>query len=176
MKKRLTWKGAVAAAGLALITMLAPAGAQTDVPAKRGDSQEPVVDTYNKQPDPSGKNQDFDAATYEKAPDPQGEDRPSPAPEQTKRGDSQKPPLDTYDDVPEAQSSVEKPSQNDVSDLEKPRLGDEQKPVVPSYDKRPDPKGESQKFDAVRYEQDNDANDGLPAELQMKVLEGSVKE
>ena len=125
MKKRQTWKGAVVAAGLALITMLAPAGAQTDVPAKRGDSQKPVVDTYNKQPDPSGKNQDFDAATYEKAPDPQGED---------------------------------------------------QKPDAATYNKKPDPSGVNQKLDALRYDQDNDASDGLPAELQMKVLEGSVEE
>jgi hypothetical protein len=74
MKKRQTWKGAVAAAGLALITVLAPAGAQTEAPGKRGDSQKPVVDTYNKKPDPSGVNQKLDAVRYQQENDANRED------------------------------------------------------------------------------------------------------
>jgi hypothetical protein len=143
MKKIQTCKGALLAAGLAL-ALLAPASAQTQDPAPRGDSQKPVVNTYDKRPDPSGKNQDLEATTY--------------------------------DGLPGAQSTTTAPSQNDVSNTEKPKLGDDQKPVVPSYDKRPDPKGDAQKLDAVRYDQQNEDNDGKASELEMNVLEGAVEE
>lgn len=141
-----------------------------------GDRQKPVVDTYDKQPDPSGDNQKLEAERYrEDHPDndahgvtPDGEKKP---------GDSKKESLSTYHGRPGAQSTAtERPSQNDVSSLETPMLGDREKPVLPSYDKRPDPSGDAQRFDAVRYNEENDANNGRSLELQMRVLEGSVVE
>jgi hypothetical protein len=210
MKKRPNWQGAVLATAVAMITLVGPASGQQAEPT--GDRQKPVINTYDKRPDPSGDNQKLDAVryqesnrdndvsnserqkpvinTYDKRPDPSGdnqkldaeryhEDHPDNdghgvTPEgEDKRGDSQKESLSTYHGRPGAQGQ---PSQNDVSNLEAPRSGDSQKPVVPTYDKRPDPKGNNQKLDAVRYQENNEANDGRELELQMRVLEGSVVE
>lgn len=212
MNKKQRWIGSILGAGLAL-GLLLPAGAQTTEREKGSDTQKPVVNSYDKRPDPRGQNQSIDSAqyedeldktenvpTYNKTPDPSGKNQdldseryrqdnslnsdegkdgnevsqtvePEPA-----RGDGQKPVVRTYENVPEAQSNTVRTRANDVSNVEEPALGDDQKPVVPTYDKRPDPKGDAQKLDAVRYEQENDANNGRPAELQMKVLEGSVEE
>ena len=210
MRKRHTWKGAVLGAGLALIASFVPAGAQSaDHP---GDTQKPVVTTYDKRPDPKGENQKIDALryeqsnpindisttkgdeqkpvtnTYDKKPDPKGDNQKldsiryneqnvdsegaKVAPNgELKDGDKQKTPLSTYTSPPASQST----RPEDVATVEE-RAGDQQKPVVDTYDKRPDPKGDAQKLDAVRYEQQNDANDGRGTELNMKVLEGSVEE
>lgn len=152
MKTNRTWKTLLLAAGLTLATStLVPASAQT----QRGDADKPVVPTYEGAPD----------AQYPVAPattDPANSN-------QTRRGDSQKPVLPTYDSVPPAQSTIER----DVSTLEENR-GDSQKPVVPTYDKKPDPSGDAQKLDAVRYQEQNEANDGRGSELEMNVVEGEV--
>ncbi len=243
MNKNSTWKVAVLGAGLALVTALVPAAAQQQDPTntRRGDTQKPVLNTYDtrpapqyqdvdaatyeKSPDPQGKEQGQDAATYEKQPDPSGRNQDLPAtryeeeneangkevsqvvetrkpvvetgkevpearpevqpaqPEvepgigEPKRGDSQKGTLPTYNSVPPSQGIKDQPAQNDVSNVEgKPGIGDKQKPVVNSYDKRPDPKGEAQKLDATRYNEQNVDNDGQPGQLQMRVIEGSVQE
>lgn len=210
MRKRHTWKGAVLGAGLALVASFMPADAQSAT--HKGDSQKPVINTYDKRPDPSGENQKIDAIryeqnnpvndvstskgdeqkpvvdTYDKRPDPSGDnqkidairydqenvdnsdERLSPDGD-LKRGDDQKTSLSTYDSPPAAQST----RAEDVATVEE-QPGDQQKPVVNTYDKRPDPSGEAQKLDAVRYEQSNEANDGRPSELQMRVPEGSVEE
>ena len=45
-----------------------------------------------------------------------------------------------------------------------------------TYDKKPNPSGDAQKLDAVRYDEQNKDNNGKTPELELKVLEGEVKE
>jgi hypothetical protein len=203
MSRRKTFLASVMTAGLA-VALFAPSDAQTSGRVRGSDSQKPVVSTYNKAPDPRGRNQDIDTASYEepadrtvnpptynKTPDPSGANQdidaaryktdssgnePSQAGDASDRGDDQKPVVRTYDNPPEAQSNTVTTRPNDVSSVDEPHLGDTEKPVIPTYDKRPDPKGEAQKLDAVRYDQENHANDGQPGELQMRVIEGAVEE
>lgn len=242
-------KRALLVAGISFLTLMGPAAAQTE----RGDSQKPVVSTYDKRPSPPGQARDSEAATFDvgdadrsgdahrrgadeqlgspyregagqrwgdadrsldaeaaaaAGTEPDSSDRqagegsdpgdraanPGASPETRNnndddgdltrqeeqelapdRGDTQKPVLRTYNRVPEAQntSATPSPSGDDVADdggIDE-RRGDHQKPVVPTYDKTPDPDGDSQDLDAIRYEQNNEANDGREPRLQMRVLE-----
>ncbi len=77
------------------------------------------------------------------------------------RGDREKPVVPTYNNVPPSQSNVKSPRANDVSSVRDLEIGDDQKPVVTTYDKRPDPEGDEQDLDSVRYQESNEANDGL---------------
>lgn len=80
------------------------------------------------------------------------------------RGDREKPVVPTYNNVPPSQTNVKRPRANDVSNVRDLEIGDEQKPVVPTYDKRPNPEGDAQKLDSTRYQEYNEANDGLRPE------------
>lgn len=113
MRKRHTWKGAVLGAGLALIASFVPADAQSA--SHPGDSQKPVISTYDKRPDPSGQNQKLDAVRYQQS------NRDNDV-STTTQGDEQKPVVDTYDKKPDPKGdnqkldSVRYDQQNEAND------------------------------------------------------------
>lgn len=129
MKKNTSWKVAVLGAGLALVAALAPASAQQQDPTstRKGDSQKPVLNTYDSRPAP--QYQDVDAATYEKAPDPSGQNQSRDAATYEKRPDpsgrNQDRPATRYEEKNEANGK-------EVSQVVEPRkpVVETRKPVV----------------------------------------------
>lgn len=122
MKKNTTWKVAVLGAGLALVAALSPVGAQQQDPTntRRGDTQKPVLNTYDSRPQP--QYQDVDAATYEKSADPKGQNQGQDAATYEKQpdpsGDNQKLPATRYDE------------QNEANGKEVSQVVETRKPVV----------------------------------------------
>lgn len=159
MKKEFSWKSMLLATSLALATVtFTPVAAQS----QKGDSSKSVLPTYNGTPPAQSTVDSSTTPVISNEEEPQG-------------GERQKPVVPTYDGIPPAQNT-QRPDPNDVSNTEEPRRGDSQKPVVPTYDKKPDPRGEAQKFDAIRYQEQNEANDGRATELEMNVIEEAERE
>lgn len=99
MRKRHTWKGAILGAGLALVASFLPADAQST--NHKGDTQKPVVSTYDKRPDPSGDNQKLDAVRYD-------QNNADNDVSSTSSADEQKPVVNTYDKRPDPQGDAQK--------------------------------------------------------------------
>jgi hypothetical protein len=136
MNKRNTLIGGLLAFGLLL-----PAAAQSDA-THRGDSQKPVVSTYDKRPDPSGQNQSLDSATYDLT-----EDRTQNVPTYNKRpdpsGDNQKIDSTRYrQENPDNGAGKRSDRDGGVSQVALPEQdashrGDTEKTVLPTYDNPP---------------------------------------
>ena len=149
------------AVGFAL-SLLAPVAAQQGEPAPP--SEKPAV--TNPAPTEPAPSLDAESSKDPKAP----------------RPDLNTPPAQ-YDDTSSTsnEEKTEDKSKSDDNTLptynkEADAAGKNQDLPAETYDKKPDPSGSAQKLDAVRYDEQNKDNDGKTSELEVKVLEGEIKE